>query len=116
MWNVLTVYTVPREVYQQFTLAFEKYPFVDNTKHGKNWFWRITRDHILSSLKKQGLKRYYKDVHLIHCEFTGIPPIDINEEVDGLVNDFRVFTNEYNKHLAKILRQFLNLHHILYQL
>lgn len=28
----------------------------------------------------------------------GIPPIDLSEEEDGLVNDFEKFANEYNKY------------------
>lgn len=66
---------------------------------------------------KLELKKYYKDDHLIHCKLTGICPSDLNEEEDGLMNDSEKFPSEYNKHLAKILREnFINLHDILYQL
>lgn len=76
-----------------------------------------TKDHILSSLKKLELQKYFEDVRLIHHELTGIPPTDLSEEEDGLVYDNEKFTDEYNKHLAKISRKnFINLRYIPYLL
>lgn len=65
-----------------------------------------TKDQILSSLKKLGLKKHCKDIQLIHLK-----------EEDGLVNDFEKFSYEYDKHLEKKSREnSINLLYTLYHL
>lgn len=39
----------------------------------------------------------------------GIPPIDLNEEEEGLINDFEMFTDECNKHRRKFEKEFYKL-------
>lgn len=69
-------------------------------------------------LKELGYNKHYENINLIYYNFTGIKPDDISHLEDELLNDFDELTTLYDKKFRDNINRvnFINTHHILYQL
>ena len=109
---------IPQKVYDDLEEQFELNHLLvgdeSTSKHER--FKNITKQHVLMFLKNP-LKymKHYKDVHLIHYELTGIPPMNLSHIEDKLVDDYERLVQKYNE--KNIVRKnYINMHYVLYQL
>lgn len=83
---------------------------IDRYKH-------INKDQILIFLKELNYSRHYENIHLIHYNITGKPPICISHLEDKILEDFNKILEVYDTMFKDINRKnFICSNYILWQL
>lgn len=112
--------SISQDVYDNLIKQFESHHLIEpesGSKHSKDRFKDITKEHISIFLKELSFTKHYENINLIHYNLTGIKPDDIGYLEDKLLDDFDVITEAYDrifKHLDR--KNFINTQYILFQL
>lgn len=89
--------TIDEKILNQLEAEFEKDGLINISCINKqDKYKKITKQHIKIYLDQIGQNKYYEDINLIYCHFTGKNNNVISKELEeDLMNDFDIFTDTF---------------------